>query len=78
MTRLPIKVLSTFTNGMPDLAVTVCGGGILECYEAVLPFDGSRYPSNPTVAPARKLETGTDGEVVISENLVRLTFAGEQ
>ena len=78
VTRPPIRVLTTRTNGMPDLAVTVCGGGIIECYEAVLPFDGSRYPSNPTMPPARKLESATDGEVIISEELVRLTFAGEQ
>ncbi len=78
VTRPPIRVLTTRTNGMPDLAVKVCGGGILECYEAVLPFDGNQYASNPTAAPARKLETATDGEVVISEDLVRLTLAREE
>lgn len=74
----PIRVLKTRTNGMPDLAVTVCGGGVIECYEAVLPFDGRRYASNPTVPPARRLETATEGDVIISEELVRLTFANGQ
>lgn len=75
VTRPPIRLLTTRTNGMPDLAVTVCGGGISPCYEAALPFDGSRYASNPTVPPARALETPADGEVVISEELVTLTIA---
>ncbi|MCS6622639.1 hypothetical protein N0B44_06940 [Roseibacterium beibuensis] len=77
ITRPPIRVLTSRTNGMPDLGVLVCGGGIVECYEAVLPFDGRRYASNPTVPPARRPPVPSDGEVVISEEMVRLAFAGQ-
>lgn len=77
ITRPPIRVLTTRTNGMPDLAVTICGGGITECGEAVLPFDGQRYASNPTMPPAHRPRTPPEGKVVISEELVRLTFAGQ-
>ena len=77
ITRPPIRVLTSRTNGMPDLGVVVCGGGIMECYEAVLPFDGRRYASNPTLPPAYRPPTPRDGEVVISEEMVRLTFAGQ-
>lgn len=77
ITRPPIRVLASRTNGMPDLGVVVCGGGIIECYEAVLPFDGQRYASNPTVPPAYRPRTPPEGQVVISEELVNLTFAGQ-
>lgn len=77
ITRPPIRVLASSTNGMPDLGVLVCGGGIIECYEAVLPFDGRRYASNPTMPPAYRPPTPRDGEVVISDEMVRLTFAGQ-
>ncbi|OGN43274.1 MAG: hypothetical protein A2623_10010 [Caulobacterales bacterium RIFCSPHIGHO2_01_FULL_70_19] len=76
ITRPPIRVLTSRTNGMPDLGVLVCGGGIVDCHEAVLPFDGRRYASNPTMPPAWRPPTPPDGEVVISEEMVRLTFAG--
>ena len=77
ITRPPIRVLASRTNGMPDLGVLVCGGGIIDCHEAVLPFDGRRYASNPTMPPAYRPPTPRDGEVVISDEMVRLTFAGQ-
>lgn len=77
LTRPPIRVLTSRTNGMPDLGVVVCGGGIMECHEAVLPFDGRRYASNPTLPPAWRPPTPRDGEVVISDEMIRLTFAGQ-
>lgn len=76
LARPPIRVLTSRTNGMPDLGVLVCGGGIMDCHEAVLPFDGRRYASNPTLPPAYRPPSPSDGEVVISDEMVRLTFAG--
>lgn len=49
--RLPIRVLPSRTNGWHDLAVWVQGGGIQPGYFARLSFNGSRYPSNPSLAP---------------------------
>lgn len=65
--RAPVRVLSTSTNGRPDIGVHVAGGGITEGYEALLAFDGTRYPSNPTVAPARRVDNA-EGTVLIGPN----------
>lgn len=62
VTRLPIRVLSTKSNGWHDITVTVAGGGILIGYEAELSFDGKTYPSNPSVPPARPLEVAGKAE----------------
>ena len=65
VTQLPIRVLSTKTNGWHDLAVRVQGGGIQPGYEAKLQFNGRKYPSNPTVPPAQKLQKKAEGKVAI-------------
>lgn len=65
ITRLPIHVLSTKSHGWRDISVWVQGGGIQPGYAAVLSFNGKRYPSNPTVDPARPLKKHDDiGEIV--------------
>jgi hypothetical protein len=66
VTQLPIRVLSTKTNGWHDLAVGVRGGGIQAGYEARLRFNGRKYPGNPSSPPAQKLRTNAEGKVVIS------------
>jgi hypothetical protein len=68
VTQLPIRVLSTRTNGWLDLAVWVSGGGIRLGYEAKLAFNGRRYRSNPTVAPAKKLFPRSPGTTLIQED----------
>lgn len=65
VSRPPIRLLSTQTNGLPDIGVRVSGGGVMEGYESALAFDGTRYPSNPTVAPARRVDN-VDGVLVIT------------
>lgn len=65
VTRLPIRALTTKSNGWLDLGVRVQGGGLLMPYEAVLSFDGSTYPPNPSVPPARKLTGKVAGSVLI-------------
>ena len=66
VTRAPVRVLTSRTNGLPDIAVQVSGGGA-DPHEALLPFDGARYASNPTVAPARPA-AGAPGVVVIAQD----------
>jgi len=66
ITRPPIRVLNTRTNGWHDLGVVVQGGGILNAYESKLSFDGTSYPDNPTVPPAQPLKHTAAGKVVIS------------
>ncbi|GAC1665228.1 MAG: hypothetical protein NVS9B4_20880 [Candidatus Acidiferrum sp.] len=63
--RLPIRVLTTKSNGWHDLGVWVQGGGIQPGYEAKLSFNGKKYPGNPSVPPARHLRGKVAGEVVV-------------
>jgi len=66
VTQLPIRVLSTKTNGWHDVTVWVRGGGIQPGYEARLRFNGRKYPGNPSAPPAKKLPSDAEGKVVIS------------
>jgi len=61
LTRTPIIVSSHRTNGWNDLIVFVSGGGIQPGYYAVLPFDGKKYPENPTIKPAAPLRASVSG-----------------
>jgi hypothetical protein len=65
ITRPPIRVLATKSNGWHDLAVRVQGGGIARAYEAKLSFNGKTYPTNPSVPPAQRLPKNEAGEVVV-------------
>lgn len=65
VTRPPIRVLATKTNGWSDLSVSVSGGGIRNAYDAKLSFNGKKYPSNPTVSPAQKLQGKPTGSIII-------------
>lgn len=67
--RPPIRVLSRKSHGWRSLAVRVGGGGTRQAYEAELSFNGTGYPSNPSVAPASKLAEGVSGEVLIPESV---------
>lgn len=52
ITRPPIRILETRSHGWRDISVFVAGGGILPGHEAVLRFDGSSYPANPSMVGA--------------------------
>jgi hypothetical protein len=65
ITRPPIRVLTTKSNGWHDISVRVVGGGIIDGYDAKLSFDGKKYPSNPSVPPARRVPEEAAGKVVI-------------
>jgi hypothetical protein len=64
-TRLPIRLLESKTNGWRDIGVWVQGGGIRPGYEAQLSFDGTSYPRNPTIPPAKRIPGRTPGRVLI-------------
>lgn len=59
----PVRLLSTSTNGLPDIGVTVSGGGGPPAYEAKLSFDGRTYPRFPSDDPL----VGAEGTVVITD-----------
>ena len=78
ITRPPIRVLPSTTNGLRDITVWVQGGGISLGYEALLPFDGRQYATNPTIAPARKLRGSVAGETVIARGTPASNLASVQ
>ncbi len=53
--QLPVEYLHTITKGHADLAVHLAGGGIQPGLYAKLSFDGHRYPSNPSMPPAKPM-----------------------
>ncbi|QWC55997.1 hypothetical protein F7D01_01800 [Erythrobacter sp. 3-20A1M] len=63
VTRLPLGVLDSSTGTMRDLWVTVGGGGLPTGYRK-LTWQGTAYPSNPTVAPAETIDQM--GETIIA------------
>ena len=65
----PIRVLETRTHGWRDIGVTVAGGGINPPYEALMRFDGKRYPSNPSMEPAAR--PGAKGQTLIGARSAR-------
>ena len=76
VTELPIRVLSTKTNGWHDLGVWVKGGPH-PGFEAKLKFNGKKYPSNPSVPPAQRLQKGVEGRVVIAGDAKGKPLYGE-
>jgi hypothetical protein len=65
VTRPPIRVLSSRSNGWHDISVVARINGVEPTYEAILPFDGKTYPSNPSMLPAHQLEGKVEGRIVI-------------
>lgn len=65
ISRPPIRVLTSKSNGWHDIAVRVQGGGITRAYEAKLSFNGKTYPRNPSTLPARRLVKKIAGEVIV-------------
>ncbi len=59
----PVRLLTTSTNGLPDIGVTVSGGGGPPAYEAKVAFDGRTYPRFPSDEPL----VGAEGTVVITD-----------
>jgi hypothetical protein len=65
ISRPPIRVLTSSSNGWRDIGIWVQGGGIQPGYEAKLQFDGKSYPSNPSVPPAKPLTEKVAGQVIV-------------
>jgi hypothetical protein len=64
-TRPPIRALRDRAHGWRTLTAWVSGGGIDQGYEAVLPYDGTRYPVSAAPPYAHSLSGVPKGEVVI-------------
>lgn len=68
LTRPPILAARSKTKGWRDLIVFVRGGGILEGYNVLLPFDGASYPESPFLETARPLKDKIKGDVLINRH----------
>lgn len=69
ITRLPLRVLETSTNGWRDLSVIAKINASI-VYEAKLPFDGTSYATNPSVEPAVRIDDSS-GEILIERTPLR-------
>ncbi len=65
LTGNPVVVSERRTNGWNDLIFLVAGGGARAHY-AVLRFDGTRYPNNPTSHPATPLRRPARGKAYLA------------
>lgn len=70
LVRNPIIVSHSKTNGFRDLIMYVSGGGIKPFYSQIK-FDGSKYPSNPSVQPQVKSGTIVKGKAIIADDTLK-------
>jgi hypothetical protein len=62
----PVRLAPRSSRGWRNLVVGVGGGG-MAAGSAELKFDGTSYPTNPTVPPAEPLDDPAGSEVLIAE-----------
>lgn len=74
ITRPPIRLLNTTSNGWHDISVLVAGGGV-STHEARLQFNGKGYPMNPSVPPARPVAREMPGRTLIKLSDVAVSLA---
>lgn len=66
----PVVISNSKTKGYRDIIMNVYGGGI-ENFFALIKYDGTKYPSNPSIQP--KVESGTkiDGIAIVADDIVK-------
>jgi hypothetical protein len=64
--QVPVRLSPRSSRGWRNLIVHVAGGGAV-AGDVELEFDGSGYPSNPTVAPARPVTDLQGTEILIPD-----------
>lgn len=66
----PVIISDNTTKGYKDIIMHIYGGGI-ESFFALLKYDGSTYPSNPSTQP--KVEPGTkvEGIAIIADDITK-------
>lgn len=75
VSRTPVTVMDTSTNGWKDITVAIGGGGG-PSGNALLKFDGKAYPLNPTVPPAEM--TDKIGTELLAEEPAMTKLEGEK
>ncbi len=62
--QLPVRILPSMEHGHPDIGVNVRGREVGSEYEAKLSFDGTAYPTDPTLPPARRIPAGRGKQII--------------
>jgi hypothetical protein len=65
VTRLPIRVLNTKSNGWHDISVVARTSGTESLSEVILPFDGETYPISLSMTSTRRPNGKVQGEIVM-------------
>lgn len=66
----PVIVSNIKTNGYRDIIMHVFGGGI-ESFFARVKYDGTTYPSNPSIQPKVEQGTKVDGIAIIADDITK-------
>lgn len=66
----PVIISNKKTNGYKNIIMQVYGGGI-ERFFAQLKYDGTTYPSNPSIQPKIKQGTKLDGIAIIADDITK-------
>ncbi|MBW4444470.1 MAG: hypothetical protein KME10_25270 [Plectolyngbya sp. WJT66-NPBG17] len=64
----PVVISNTKTNAWRDIVLYVAGGGAKPSYH-ILKFDGSTYPSNPSMTPEVAPGTIVSGTAIIADQI---------
>lgn len=70
LVRNPVIISNTKTNGYRDIIMHVSGGGI-KSFFAQLKYDGTIYPSNPSIEPEIKPNTKLEGIAIIADDITK-------
>ncbi|WP_251862364.1 tetratricopeptide repeat protein [Clostridium sp. Marseille-Q2269] len=68
----PIIISNNKTNGYKDIIMNVYGGGV-ESFFALLKYNGTKYPSNPSTQPKVQPGTKVEGVAIISDDITQNT-----
>jgi len=66
----PVIISNSKTKGYRDIIMYVSGGGI-ESFSALIRYDGTTYPSNPSIQPKVMPGTKVNGIAIIADDITK-------
>lgn len=66
----PVIISNSKTKGYRDIIMHVSGGGI-ESFSALIRYDGTTYPSNPSIQPKVMPGTKVNGIAIIADDITK-------
>ena len=64
----PVIISNSKTKGYKDIIMNVYGGGI-ESFFALIKYDGTTYPSNPSIQPKVNPGTKVKGIAIVADDI---------